>query len=170
MPLISGIVAMTQEGVIGYKNQLPWNIPSDLKRFKALTWGHPILMGRKTFESIGKILPGRENIIISSKAHSLHYPLQQHLYFFSSLDLGFEKAKNLATEQGVNEIFVIGGAEIYSQSIPLLDRLYVTLVKKNTEGDAWFPISQLNKFQERYREDHDKPVLHSYIVFERKLK
>lgn len=133
--MISAIVAMGANRVIGRKNGLLWPIPDDLKRFKELTMGHPVIMGRKTFESIlstlKKPLPGRTNIVITRDASWSH----DGVVVVNSVEDAIQKAKELDTE----EVFVIGGAQIYEQSLPLLDRLYLTLIDANEEGDAYFP-------------------------------
>ena len=129
---LSLIVAMTEAGVIGRDNQLPWHIPEDLKRFKALTTGHPILMGRKTFESIGRPLPGRTNIVVTRNPDwraegALAVP-------------GFEEAIQAASRApGGEEIFAIGGAAIFREAWPRAERLYLTLIHADVPGDTYFP-------------------------------
>ena len=117
--------------IIGINNSLPWNIPEDLKNFKRLTMGHPVIMGRKTFDSIGKPLPGRFNIVISrNKNLSLPCAVVAH-----SLDEAIEIAK----QQNPTEVFVIGGAQIYKKALPKADKMYITEVRINVKGDAKFP-------------------------------
>lgn len=129
--MISLIAAMTaQKRVIGFKNKMPWNLPEDLKRFKRLTSGHMVIMGRKTFESIGRPLPNRENIVIS-RQNGFVVPGARVV---GSLDQAFE-----LQESPKDEVFVIGGAEIYRLALPHADRLYLTLIHKEFEGDAHFP-------------------------------
>ena len=123
---ISLIVAVSRNGVIGNKNKLPWHLPADLKRFKQLTMGHPILMGRKTFESIGKPLPGRTNIVIT------HQPGFQACGALVAHSL--EEALRLCEKE--EQVFVIGGAEIFRQAIPLADRIYFTEIHQDFEGDT----------------------------------
>ncbi|KKW32412.1 MAG: Dihydrofolate reductase [Parcubacteria group bacterium GW2011_GWA1_53_13] len=120
-PRVSMIAAVGRNRELGLGNGLLWHIPEDLKRFKALTLGHPVIMGRKTFESIGKPLPGRTNLVVSRSALSLEDALAQ--------------AKKLDKE----EVFIIGGAQIYEQALPYADRLYLTLIEDTKEADAFFP-------------------------------
>jgi dihydrofolate reductase len=129
---LSLIAAVARNGVIGRDNQIPWRLPSDLKRFKALTLGHPVVMGRKTFQSIGRPLPGRDNIVVSRHGFRADGAL-----VVSSLDEGLELAQAKAGQGG--EVFVIGGAEIYRETLPLADRLYITEVDVTPAGDATFP-------------------------------
>lgn len=131
LPHISIIVAHSKNMAIGKTNALVWHLPDDLKRFKKLTSGHPIIMGRKTYQSINRPLPDRTNIVITRDL-DLEIPgcLVVH-----SLTEAIEKAREFDQE----EIFIVGGAEIYKEALPLADRLYVTLVDKNVDGDAFFP-------------------------------
>ena len=140
--MINAIVAMGADRVIGRYNGLLWPIPDDLKRFKELTMGHPVVMGRKTYESIfsmlGKPLPGRTNIVITrSPADFMDNPSFEfeNVLLAGSLEEAIEKAKEIDKE----EIFIGGGAQIYQQALPLVDRLYLTLVDDDKEGDAYFP-------------------------------
>ena len=125
--MISAIAAIGHNRVIGKGNTLLWPIPDDLKRFKALTMGHPIVMGRKTFESIGKPLPNRETVILSRSGFS--HPGVRTIEDLGHLDPGAEP----------REVFICGGAQIYSQALPLCSDLYLTRVKRVVEGDAHFP-------------------------------
>ena len=148
---LSLVVAVSQNGVIGWNNRLPWHLPADLKHFKQLTLGHPILMGRKTFESIGKPLPGRTNIVIS---------LQKNLSCCGaltapSLEKGIELCGN------ADEIFVIGGESIYRQALPLADRIHLTLVHAEFEGDAHFEWDRAG-WKEIAREDHPADPANPY--------
>ena len=129
--LISIIAAMGRNHAIGYKNTLPWRLPTDLQRFKQLTLGHHILMGRKTFESIGRPLPGRTSIIITrQKDFQVKGCLITH-----SLDAAIELAKS----RGEQEAFIIGGGEIYAQALSKADQMYLTMVEAEPEADAFFP-------------------------------
>ena len=160
---LSIIVAVSDNGVIGRDNDLPWRLSADLKRFKALTLGHHLLMGRKTFESIGAVLPGRTMVVISRGQPSL--PPGVHLAH------SFEEAVGLARSNGDDEAFVAGGAEIYAQALPAADRLYLTRVHTDSEGDTLFPTWQANEWQEVFREDHpaDDRNAHpySFLVYKR---
>lgn len=132
-PKISIIVAVAgKKRVIGKKGQLPWYIPAELKRFKEITMGHPIIMGRKTHESIGRPLPGRTNIVIT---HDLNYS-KQGINVVRSLEEALRLASNAS---GNDEVFVIGGGQIYAQALPLADKLYLTYIDKEIEGDVFFP-------------------------------
>ncbi len=131
MSKVSLIVALSENLVIGKDNKLPWHISEDLKRFKEVTKGHPVIMGRKTFESIGRPLPGRLNIVITRNSGWK----QEGVEVVSSLDEAIKLAKQKDTE----EIFVIGGGQIFEEAIKLADKLYLTIVHENIEGDTYFP-------------------------------
>ncbi|CAH2715540.1 IS1595 family transposase ISSsu9 [Neobacillus rhizosphaerae] len=128
--MISFIVAMDENNVIGKDNQLPWHLPEDLKFFKKITLGHPIAMGRKTHESIGRVLPGRENIVITRQQD---YQSEECTIFYS-----VEEFVKYCRNQN-DEIFVIGGAEIFKETFPFAECLYITLIHKEFEGDTFFP-------------------------------
>lgn len=129
--LISIIVAMGRNRAIGFQNALPWRLSADMKRFKDLTMGHHILMGRKTYESIGRPLPGRTSIVITRQ---MDFRAEGCLIVHS-----LDEAIALAQARGEQEAFVIGGAEIYAQAVPQADRLYLTFVDAAPEADAFFP-------------------------------
>ncbi len=116
---------------IGKKNKLMWHIPGELPRFKRITTGHPVIMGRKTYESIGRPLPNRTNIVIT---RDTNYKAEECLVVES-----IEKAIEIAKEKDQNEIFIIGGGEIYRQALPMVDKLYITLVKGDFSADTFFP-------------------------------
>ena len=161
-PLVSIVVSIgdgrLHNHVIGRKDKLLWPIPDDLRRFKELTMGHPVIMGRKTFESIvamlGKPLPGRTNIVITrSPADYMDNPEYEfeHVLLAGSL----EDALAIAEEIDKEEIFIGGGAQIYEQALPFVDRLYLTLVDADEEGDAYFPAYEhlfTKKISEESRE------------------
>jgi dihydrofolate reductase len=129
------IAALAQNRVIGRDNQLPWHLPADLKHFKALTLGKPIIMGRKTWDSLGRALPGRLNLVVSRQPG-----LQlDGAEVFTSLEAAIVRADQWARQQGAGELMLIGGAQLYEQALPLAARLYLTRVELNPEGDAWFP-------------------------------
>ena len=152
--LISIIVAVAKNGVIGKDNQLLWRLPDDLKRFKQLTLGHPIIMGRKTFESIGKPLPGRTSIVITGQKDFLvegilvAHSLDEALY----IARGFEE----------KEAFIIGGGEIYKQALPLTDHLYVTEVDIVIDGDTFFEIPNPAAWKETERIVHEEDERHLF--------
>ena len=122
------IVAMAKNRAIGKDNKLPWHFPADLKHFKRRTTGSTVIMGRKTYESIGKPLPNRENFVLSRSPQ----PAQEHLRFFTSLD---EALKNVKTENA----FIIGGADLFQQTIERVDGIYLTRIDADYEGDAFYP-------------------------------
>lgn len=130
--IISMIAAMGANRVIGRDNKMPWHLPADLRHFKQVTLGKPVIMGRKTFESIGRPLPGRRNIVISRTAPADCKGAE----WVSSV----EQALTMLADQ--SEVMVIGGGEIYRQCLPLAQRLYLTEIDMTTEGDAFFPDYQ----------------------------
>ena len=127
--MISLIVAASENGVIGRDGDLPWRQSDDLRRFKAVTMGKPIVMGRKTWESIGRPLPGRQNIVVS----------RQPGLEIEGADVVASPAAAVDVAAGAEEIMIIGGSEIYKLFLPLADRVYLTRVHADVEGDAWFP-------------------------------
>jgi dihydrofolate reductase len=161
------VVAMSQNRVIGIDNQLPWRLPEDLKWFKRVTLGHPIIMGRKTYESIGRPLPGRTNIVVTrQKQWSQEGAVVAH-----GIDSALEKAVNQARRDGVDEIYIIGGEELFRQSFNKVDRLYLTQVQAHLDGDAFFPEFDGSDWREVDREDHladpQNPYDYSFIVLDR---
>lgn len=139
LPTVSLIVAMSKNNVIGFQNRLPWHLPADLKYFKQLTLHKTVVMGRKTFESIGKPLPQRENIIVSRQNMSI-----EGCRVISNLkELPFEK-----------EIMIIGGAQIYALALPLVRDLYITWVEGNFEGDTFFPPIDFKQWKTINIESH----------------
>lgn len=130
------IVAVSENGIIGRDGDMPWKLSTDLKRFKSLSMGKPLIMGRKTFESVGsKPLPGRPHIIIS-RSQRFAMPGVETV---ASLDKALERGRAIARETGVDEVCVVGGGEIYAQALPLADVLHVTHVETVVEGDTSFP-------------------------------
>jgi dihydrofolate reductase len=142
------VVAVAKNGVIGRDGDLPWRLPSDLKRFKQLTLGKPVLMGRKTWESIGKPLPGRPNIVITRDA-SFSAPGADVV---SSLEAGLLAAHREAEKLGVDEICVIGGGQIYAQVFGRADILHVTHVEADVDGDTRFPEIDPDVFEKAFEE------------------
>jgi dihydrofolate reductase len=143
-PRISIIVAVGRNGVIGREGALPWRLPEDLKRFKALTMGHVMIMGRKTCESIGRLLPGRRSVIVS----------RQPGYAVEGATVAASLAEALAAAGEVPEVFVIGGGEIYRAALPSAHRLLVTEVDASPEGDAFFPAVDTTVWRETGRVVH----------------
>lgn len=135
-PVLAMIVAMASNRVIGKDNQLPWHLSEDLKFFKRTTMAKPIIMGRKTYESIGRPLPGRPNLVVSRNPEYRAEGIEVFADIESALARGRELA--IAAEQG--EVMMIGGANLYEATLPLAQRLYVTEVKRAVEGDAYFPV------------------------------
>jgi dihydrofolate reductase len=142
---LSIIVAVAENGVIGRGNELPWRLSDDLKRFKRLTMGHAVIMGRKTWESIGRPLPGRRMIIVTRQ---LNYQAEGCV-----LAGDLPAACGLAASPGAEEAFIIGGAEIYRQALPLADRLYVTRVHAVVEGDKLFPEYDASRWRMTHSEE-----------------
>lgn len=132
---ISIIVAAAMNGVIGDKGDMPWRMPSDLKHFRALTMGKPVIMGRKTFQSLPKALDGRDNIVVSRDA-SFAPP---GAVVVASLDAAVELAREKATARGCDEIMIIGGGQIYAAALPIAGRVYLTRVEATLRGDTAFP-------------------------------
>ena len=160
--IISAVVAMAENRVIGKNNQLPWHLPADLKHFKNITTGHPILMGRKTYESIGKPLPNRTNIVIT-RDQSYKAPGCEVV---SSL----EEAIALAATHQSQEIFIIGGAEVYRQLLPRIQRIYLTVVHHTFEGDVYFPELKMNEWHEVEHESHQPDEKNAYTYSFLKLE
>tara|TARA_B100000965_G_scaffold239960_1_gene201288 strand:+ start:1993 stop:2481 length:489 start_codon:yes stop_codon:yes gene_type:complete len=135
--IISLIVAMDKNNLIGKNNKIPWHIPGELKRFRAITMGKPIIMGRKTFESIGKPLDGRENVVLTNNK--------------SYKQAGVKSYNNISEVisdfTNYDEIFIIGGSEIYALVLPLAHKLYVTKIDKIYDGDTWFPKIHYNEWK-----------------------
>ena len=132
---LSLIAALGENRVIGVNNSMPWHLPGDFKYFKETTLGKPIIMGRKTWDSLGRPLPGRLNIVVSRQAE-----LQlEGAEVYPSLEAAVVRAEEWAREQCVDEVMLIGGAQLYAQGLSHADRLYLTSVALSPEGDAWFP-------------------------------
>ncbi|MDY0007633.1 MAG: dihydrofolate reductase [Spongiibacteraceae bacterium] len=142
------IAAMAQNRVIGLDNRLPWHLSDDLKRFKQLTLGKPIVMGRKTFDSIGRPLPGRDNLVVS-RDPDFH---AAGVEVFTSVRAALARAQALAAARGADEVMVIGGAQLYSQLLPEADRLYLTVIDADVDGDAWFPAFSAAEWREVARD------------------
>jgi dihydrofolate reductase len=159
--MLSIIVAAAENGVIGVNNTLPWKIPADLARFKQLTMGKPIIMGRKTFDSLGRVLPGRPHIVISR--HTCHLP--DNCYLVHSVPQAIEKASELAHDA---EIMVIGGGEIYRQALDVADKIYLTRVHAEFDGDAYFHIAAQH-WVEVASELHEGSPRFSFITYQRKI-
>jgi len=154
------VVAISENHVIGKDNQLLWHMPADLKHFKDITTGHTVIMGRKTYESVGKPLPRRRNIIITRQAITI-----EGCEVVNSIETALSLCKDEA------EVFIVGGAEIYKQAMSLTDRIYLTIIHKEFEGDSFFPEINASEWKEVFREDHQpdekNPLPYSFITLER---
>tara|TARA_R100001143_G_scaffold12646_1_gene13850 strand:- start:14491 stop:15018 length:528 start_codon:yes stop_codon:yes gene_type:complete len=161
------IWAQSQNRVIGRNNALPWYLPEDLKYFKRVTMGKPIVMGRKTWESIGRPLPGRTNIVISRNPEFQAEGVKVVPTFEDALAL----AEKVCLINGGDEVIIMGGAQIYEMALPYADRLYMTQVHAHVDGDAWFPEFELSEWHELGREDHaaadPNPYDYSFVILER---
>jgi dihydrofolate reductase len=150
-PLII-VVAVADNGVIGRDNQLLWRLKTDLRRFRDLTWGKPMIMGRKTFQSIGKPLPGRETIVLTTDPTFTAEGVHPARSWEEARSLG----ETLADRMSADAVAVVGGAEIYALALPDAARLYVTEVHTAPEGDVVFPSFDRSRFREVFRREHSK--------------
>lgn len=162
MSKLSLIVAMARNRTIGVNNTLPWRCPEDLKHFKALTMGHHMIMGRKTFDSIGKPLPGRTTVVVtrnddlSAEGCLVAHSLKEAIAFCA----------------GDDEVFIVGGAELYRQALSLMDTLYITEIQQDVEGDAHFPEFDKTEWREITREvrsqESPQPLEYHFVTYRRK--
>lgn len=159
---IALIVAMASNRTIGLNNTLPWRCPEDLKHFKTLTMGHPMIMGRKTFDSIGRPLPGRTTVVVTR---------DRNLKIDGCL-ISHSLPEAIAACGNDTEIFIVGGADIYAQAMPLVDTLYITEIQQDVEGDAHFPDLDQSTWQEVAREKHSQqlpqPLEYHFVTYQRK--
>ncbi len=160
-PRLSAILAMSENRVIGKNNQLPWHLPADLKHFKTITTGHPIIMGRKTYESIGKPLPNRTNIIMT----------RQKGFDAPGCIVVRSLAEAMLQIGETEEIFIIGGAEIYHQTLSAIQRIYLTIIHHTFDGDAYFPELNRKEWREIKSEQHEADeknlYAYSFVILER---
>ncbi len=160
--IISIIAAVADNRVIGNKNSLPWHLPADMEYFKKTTAGKPIIMGARTFESIGKALPGRKNIVLSDDKN---YKIEGCVVTGS-----IEEA--LREAEPSEEVMIAGGTSVYKQFLPLADRMYLTFIHHDFEGDSFFPEYDLNEWKEIKRidnqPDENNKYSYSFVIFERK--
>lgn len=160
-PCVSLIAAMSKNGVIGRDNRLPWHLPADLSHFKTLTMGKPMVMGRKTWESLPGVLPGRQHIVVTRDA----------AYRAAGCTLAHSPEQALEAAGDVPEVMVVGGGALYKEMMPRARRLYLTLVEAVVEGDAHFPEIDLREWRETGRECHPADERNTYpytfIEFER---
>lgn len=150
--IISMIVAIGKNNVIGVKNKLPWQMPADMKRFVKVTTGKPVIMGRKTYESIGRPLPHRTNIILTRSDYHADGCIITH-----SVEEAVEEAKKIIEKtNNEKEIMIIGGASIYEQFLPLAKRMYITYIDAEVGGDVFFPDFDKTEWKQTFREEHQK--------------
>ena len=163
--IISIIAAVSENGAIGRDGKVPWKLPADLKLFKRLTMGHHLIVGRKTWESIGKSLPGRTMIVLSKQPG---YEAEGCLTAAS-----LPEAIEMARVEGEDEVFIGGGAVIYEQALPLADRMYLSLVHANVRGDAFFPEYQEKDWklsmQVEYPKVRGQRLAFTFMIFDRKV-
>lgn len=168
MRTIAIIVARTSNGVIGRDNTMPWHLPEDLRYFKRVTMGKPVVMGRNTWESLGKPLPGRDNIVITRNADFY----ADGATVVNDLDTALLLADTLAAARGVEEIMIIGGAQVYREVLPLVQRAYVTEIDAVISGDTFFPALD-GQWRETAREKHapceKNPYPYSFVVLEKSV-
>ncbi len=167
-PAIAMIAAVAENNVIGRGDELPWRIPSDMAHFKRTTLGKPIIMGRRQFEIFGRPLPGRVNIVVTRK----HGYQPDGVIVINDLELALNHAREMAAADGQGEAVVIGGGDIYRQTMPLADRLYITHVGASPEGDTYFPSIDPAAWQLVTREDAEPSPKDEYpytiAVYERR--
>jgi dihydrofolate reductase len=164
------VMARAENGTIGADNALPWRISADLKNFKSQTMGKPVVMGRKTFDSIGKPLKGRANIVITRQAD---WTAPGAIVCHDIKD-AIKKAREQAAQDCVDEVMVIGGAEIYARLLNEADRIYLTEVHRSYEGDAWFTAPDKTQWKEvsreRYAPDDEGGPSYSFVVLDRRAR
>ncbi len=160
--MISIIAAMSKNRVIGKDNKIPWHLPEDLRRFRELTSGKVIIMGRKTYESIGKPLPKRINVVVSSKMESTESIMVYH-DLIEAIEAMRLYTKNFNLPE---EIMIIGGAEIYNQTVGICDKLYMTILDKEYDGDTFFPEIDMTTWKVV---DTNQKEGHSYITYEKQI-
>lgn len=158
---VSLIAAMAKDRVIGMNNKMPWHLPADLMHFKKVTLGKPIIMGRKTFDSIGRPLPGRENIVLTRNPRWSVSGVTTKPSLESALDYCEDES----------EVMIIGGANVYAQAIPFANRMYLTFIDLDVSGDAYFPFWMSDQWTECFSESHDpcekNPYAYRFVCLER---
>lgn len=161
--ILSHIVAAAENGVIGVNNALPWNIPEDMKFFREKTKGHALIMGRKTYESMGKPLPGRLNVIVTRQSN--YHPAGTHVC--PTIDEAIEYCVSQKNTYG-EEIFIIGGGEIFRETMGIIDLIYLTRIHQEFSGDIKYPEVDLSKFEEIECRDRTEPIPFSFLTYARK--
>ncbi|MGQ5523824.1 dihydrofolate reductase [Chitinimonas sp. PSY-7] len=156
--MLSLIAALARNYTVGIENRLPWHLSEDLKYFKATTSGHPIIMGRKTYDSIGRPLPGRHNIVVTRNPD----------WHVDGVTAVHSIQEAISAVGSTKEIFLIGGASLYAEALPMADRLYLTEIEADIDGDAFFPRWRPEQFKELRREHHQgEAFAYSFAVYER---
>ena len=155
--IISIIAAMARKRVIGRHNKMPWDLPSDLHRFRETTMGHPLIMGRKTFESIGHPLPGRKNIVIT----------RQRSFAPPGCLVAHDLRSAIAMCKGADEVFICGGEAVFRQAMALADRIYLTVIHKEFDGDSFFPEIP-DDFVETERRSYEEVLSYDVVRYERR--
>ncbi len=162
--ILSHIAAMARNRVIGKNNQLPWDLPEDFKFFKNKTSGHIMIMGRKTFESLPGTLPKRFHIVISRQQIT---SAEENVVFVQSFEEALNHAKKIKKDWP-EEVFIIGGGEIYKQTLPQTDRIYLTVIEQDFDGDAYYPEFDTKKFTlKETRESSEKSIKYSFRTYEK---
>lgn len=160
---LSAITAVSQNNVIGLHNDLPWHLPADMRFFKSTTMGHVVVLGRKSYEAFGKAYPGRTNIVITRQQN---YILPDAIVVHS-LEEAIRKAKTIEQQ----EIFILGGAQIFRQSMPLIDRIYLTRIYHDFDGDAFFPTMDTKEWElvkdEKHEPDEKNKYRYAFQTWER---
>lgn len=184
---ISAIAAMAKNRVIGKDGGMPWHLPADLKHFRKTTMGKPIIMGRKSYESLGRPLPGRINIVVSRSykclpdnhptkifremeplAEAAPLTAQEEPHFFTDIKDAIEFAQLTAASHSMDEVFITGGGEIYKQTLPLTDRLYLTVIDREYDGDTYFPEFDWNDWKIVGEQKHEGDPAFTFFTLERK--
>jgi dihydrofolate reductase len=167
-PVLAMIVAAAENGVIGRDNGLPWRLADDLRHFKAVTLGKPVIMGRRTFDSIGRPLPGRDNLVVTRQSQLAAAGVSA----FQSLDAAIDAALGMARASGKEEAMLLGGAQLYAQGLPRVQRIYLTRVHAQVEGDTFLPELDPRAWREVSRERREADARNdhacSFIVLERR--
>lgn len=163
--MLSLIVAVAENRVIGRDNQLPWHLPADLRHFKARTMGKPMVMGRKTFESLGGLLPGRPHIVISRKGFQA-----DGCYLAQSLEQAIQIGSELAeaSPSASDEVVIIGGAQIFRRAVSVVDCMYITEIHQAFDGDTFFPEFDKTGWKEVERESHDGHPGYTFLSYHRR--
>lgn len=162
LPMLTLLAAVSDNGVIGREGDLPWRLPADLKRFKRLTMGKPMILGRKTYESIGRPLPGRTMIVLSRSADAAALPAEVRLA--STWDQALAIAEDVAEMAGASEAMVIGGAAVYAEALPRAERMHLTRVRAEVKGDVFFPAFDASAWRVEAEEHHPADDRNEYAL------